>query len=404
VDAASHNTLALLDEIGVGTDPSEGAALAQATLEELASRGARVIATTHYNLLKEMAEVDERFCNASVEFDPETLAPTFRLHTGTAGVSSATAVAARMGMSPEVLERANSLLEREDRQLDKMLGELANSRATLEREKHEAMRLRAESESARGEYLEKLERLQERRDKLFGSMRADLDATFKDAHAQVAAVIRGLQRAGEGSTREAARGAAHARARLLHLEDATQEPARKPEAGEDDGEALGSAVDWRRAQPGDTVVVPGGREGVLESLPDRRGRVRVRVASAKLDIEAAKVRLPGKAASDTRPSEPRDSKVRFERAQPEQEAPAGGTRECDLRGMRVDEALDDLAQVLDDGLRDGDDFLHVIHGMGTGALRAAVREHFTASPHIVSHRPGERGEGGEGVTIATLRK
>ncbi|MBW2387742.1 MAG: Smr/MutS family protein, partial [Deltaproteobacteria bacterium] len=377
VDAASHNTLALLDEVGVGTDPSEGAALAQAILETLATRGARVIATTHYNLLKEMAEVDERFCNASVEFDPITLAPTFRLHTGTAGVSSATAVAARMGMAPEVLERANALLEREDRQLDQMLSELANSRATLEREKQEATRLRAESESARGEYLEKLERLQERRDKLFGSMRA-----------------------GEGTAREAAHGAAHARERLLHLEDSTQEPPRETESSEADG----GAIDWRRAKPGDPVIVPGGRAGVLESLPDRRGRVRVRVASAKLDIEGTKVRLAGKTGSEANRPDTGAEKVHFERAQPEHDTVAGGTRECDLRGMRVDAALDDLVQVLDDGLRDGDDFLLVIHGMGTGALRSAVREHLAASPHVVSHRAGERGEGGEGVTIATLRK
>lgn len=400
VDAASPHTLALLDEIGAGTDPSEGAALAQAILEALATRGARVIATTHYNLLKEMAEVDERFCNASVEFDPVTLAPTFRLHTGTAGVSSAMAVAARMGMSPEVLERANTLLEGEDRQLDRILSELANSRVTLEREKHEAMRLRVESESARGEYLEKLERLQERRDKLYETMRSDLDATFKDAHAEVAAVIRGLQRAGEGTPREAARGAARARERLLILADKTQERRREPA----DDEPPGPTVDWRRVKPGDPVVVPGGRQGVLQSLPDRRGRVRVQIASAKLDIEAAKVRLPGKNGSEARRPDPIDEKIRFDRAEPERsrDAVAGGTRECDLRGRRVDEALDDLAQALDDGLRDGDEILQIIHGMGTGALRSAVREHLTASPHVVSHRAGERGEGGDGVTIATL--
>ncbi len=397
VDAAGPDTLALLDEVGVGTDPSEGAALAQAILEALADRDARVMATTHYNLLKEMAEVDERFCNASVEFDPETLAPTFRLHSGTAGASSATAVAARMGMPGEVLERANALLEREDRRLDRMLSELANSRAMLEREKQEASRLRAEGESARREYQHKLQRLQERRDKLFEDMRSDLDERFKDAHAQVAAVIRGLQRAGEGSSRDAARGAAHARERLLNLEARAQEAAPKPEP-----EAAPShAIDWRKAKPGMPVLLPGDREGVLKSLPDRRGRVSVQVASAKLDIEASKVRE--RAKSRAKESETR---VSFEReSKPADDAViAGGTRECDLRGRRVDEALDELARVLDAGLRDGDEILHVIHGIGTGALRAAVREHLHASPHVVSHRAGERGEGGDGVTIAELRR
>lgn len=398
VESAGPDTLALLDEVGVGTDPSEGAALAQSILEALADRGARVMATTHYNLLKEMAEVDARFCNASVEFDPETLAPTFRLHSGTAGASSATAVAARMGMPSQVLDRANALLEREDRSLDRMLAELANSRATLEREKQEATRLRAESESARREYQHKLERLQERRDKLFEDMRADLDERFKDAHAQVAAVIRGLQRGGESDSREAARGAAHARERLLQLESRARESAPEPEP-----EVIAQQqIDWRRAKPGMAVLLPGDREGVLKTLPDRRGRVSVQVASARLEIDSGKLRERSRGARSQRDE---GQRVRFEAQEAAPEAVvAGGTRECDLRGRRVDEALDELASELDAGLRDGDELLHVIHGIGTGALRAAVREHLEASPHILSHRPGQRGEGGDGVTIAALRR
>lgn len=398
VDAATDHTLALLDEIGVGTDPSEGAALAQAILETLANRGARVIVTTHYNLLKEMAEVDERFCNASVEFDPETLAPTFRLHVGTAGVSSASAVAARMGMAPEVLARANSLLENEDRQLDHMLSELANSRATLEREKQEATRLRAESETARTKYQHKLERLQERRDQLYESMRADLDATFKDAHAQVAAVIRGLQRGSEGESKAAAHGAAHARERLLGLESRTNESRPEPSPEMDPG----PAVDWRRAKPGDSVLMPGGQEGTLKSLPDRRGRVSVQVASAKLEIDAKKVRWS--ASAQTAQANAEQGRVQFDLADTVGDEVAGGTIECDLRGKRVEEARDELIRALDAGLRDGNELLHIIHGMGTGALRSAVREYLDASPHVVSHRPGERGEGSAGVTVAALRR
>ena len=147
VDEATPRSLVVLDEIGTGTDPSEGAAVAQACLEALADRGARVIATTHYNLLKEMAEVDARFANASFEFDPQTLAPTYRLHVGHPGASSALAVAARMGLHPDVLARANQLLDRDDRRLDRMLSELAASRAALEHEQQEAVRSRAASEA-----------------------------------------------------------------------------------------------------------------------------------------------------------------------------------------------------------------------------------------------------------------
>jgi DNA mismatch repair protein MutS2 len=176
VESASSRCLVILDEIGAGTDPSEGASLAQAILETLAETGARVIATTHYSLLKEMASADPRFLNASVELDEETLAPTYRLHLGTPGTSSATAVAGRMGLRPEVLERANALLEREDRQLDRLLVELSANRVALETERREARRLRAETETARDEYRHKLERLQERRDQLFRSLRDDLEA------------------------------------------------------------------------------------------------------------------------------------------------------------------------------------------------------------------------------------
>ena len=172
VSEAGPRTLVLLDEVGVGTDPGEGAALAQAVLEQLADAGARVVVTTHFGLLKEMADVDERFENACVDFDPETLAPTYRLRLGMAGASSARAVAARMGMPSRVLERASGLLAREDRRLDQMLAELAASRSALERERSEAARLRAESETARDDYRIKLERLQQRRDQLFAAMRS----------------------------------------------------------------------------------------------------------------------------------------------------------------------------------------------------------------------------------------
>jgi DNA mismatch repair protein MutS2 len=175
IDRASPHSLVVLDEVGVGTDPGEGAALAQAILETLADAGARTIATTHYNLLKEMAEADHRFANASVEFDPETLEPTYRLRMGFPGSSSAAAVAARMGLRADVLERANQILDREDRQLDRILTELAASRTALEREQQETLRIREETEGVRDLHRAKLERLQQRRDDLYRTMRVDLD-------------------------------------------------------------------------------------------------------------------------------------------------------------------------------------------------------------------------------------
>jgi DNA mismatch repair protein MutS2 len=399
VRAAGPRTLALLDEVGVGTDPSEGAALAQSVLEVLADAGARVVATTHYNLLKEMAEVDPRFANASVEFDPETLAPTYRLRLGAAGSSSALAVAARMGMPASVLERADALLEREDRRLDRMLAELSASRAALERERAEAERLRAESAASRDEYRSKLERLQERRDRVFGELRADLERSFKDAHAQVAAVIRSLQHGGAS-----ARDAAHARERLLALEQKAREapaPARETARGEPEREPPPRRrVDWDRVRPGDRVTLPGGRAGSVLALPDRRGRVRVQVGTARLEIPAEQIEAgapeAGAGAPAGRPAP--GARVRVDLAR----APEADATRLDLRGLRVDEGLARLERALDQAATRGTARLSIVHGLGTGALRAAVREHLAASPYVLRLEDAPPGEGGDGVTIAVL--
>lgn len=384
VREAGPTSLVALDEIGVGTDPGEGAALAQAVLEQLADQGARVIATTHYGLLKEMAATDPRFENASVEFDPDTLAPTYRLHVGTPGSSSAAAVAARMGMPRSVLERADQVLAREDRQLDRMLAELASSRAALERERRQAEELREQSEEARDEYRRKLAALQERREKLYASLRRDLDQSFREARSQIAEVIRELQRGGR------AQDAARARERLADIAARTEQ-AERQSGLEAPAPAL-EPVDWQRARPGDPVRVAGGGVGVLHTLPDRRGRVDVGMGSARISVPIERV---GRAEAAAAPR--REPSVSL----PE---PAGdpGAGHCDLRGLRVDEARDALLVALDRAARDRRPELCIVHGLGTGALRQAVRELLADTSYVlrVEDAPPERG--GDGATIAVL--
>lgn len=394
---ASPRALVVLDEVGAGTDPSEGAALAQAILERLADAGARVVATTHFNLLKEMAGVDERFLNASFEFDPHTLAPTYRMRAGVAGVSSAMAVAARMGIGADVLDRANALLDREDRRLDQLLTELAASRVSLETEQREARRLRAESEAARTEYREKLEQLQARRDALYRGMREDLDRAFRDAHAQVAAVIRDLQRGG------GAREAAHARERLSALAHEAQEAAAASGAAAPRDEEPLAPVDWRRARAGDAVRVRGGASGVLAALPDRRGRAVVQVGSARLLLPAAQVGAAPGAPSPARPAPSRDAEAPAPPAAAHEEGVlhAIGPR-FDLRGLRVDEAVDRVTEALDRAAAQGESALVLVHGLGTGALRDAIRRHLAASPYVHRYAAAAQEDGGDGVTLVRL--
>ncbi len=396
LQTATARSLVVLDEIGVGTDPSEGAALAQAVLEALAERGTRVVVTTHYNLLKEMAEVDRRFANASVELGLRSGQPSFRLRMGHPGASSALVVAARMGLPGSVLERARGLLEREDRRLDRMLSELAATRAELEREQREALRVRTESESARDAYRSRLEQLQLRREQLVRGMREELDASFRDAHAQVAAVIRELQRGGS------ARDAAHARERLLGLARRAREAEGEARSGDAAGELAPAApppeplpgFDWHRARIGDPVRLEGGGSGTLASLPDRRGRVQIQAESARLTLPVERVRAAAATPSTARPRTPLLSAPAPE--------PRPGADRCDLRGLRVDAAVDQLEAALDRAALGNAKRLAILHGVGTGALRDAVQRHLRESPYVSRFHRADPDEGGDGVTIAEL--
>jgi DNA mismatch repair protein MutS2 len=399
VEQADAHSLVVLDEIGDGTDPGEGAALAQAVLEALADAGARVIATTHYGLLKEMAQVDPRFENASFEFDPRTLAPTYRLRVGVAGASSATAVAARMGLRRDVLERADELLAREDRRLERTLAELNASRAALESERREAARVRAETESERAELQRRLEQLQARRDRLYGDMRRDLEQSFRRAHEEVAGVIRELQRA------PGAREAERARQELRAIE--TRARVAEQGAGVDARAARtdGAPLDWRRAQPGDRVALTGGGVGLLAALPDRRGRVAVQLGAARVVVPMEAVTQAPAGASPEEARRERAARVSVQAGgRREDDAPArGGNERCDVRGLRVDEALAELTRALDRAALASRARLDVIHGIGTGALREAVRAHLASSPYVERFGAAPPEAGGEGVTEIVLR-
>jgi DNA mismatch repair protein MutS2 len=394
---SADRSLVVLDEIGVGTDPGEGAALAQAVLETLADRGARVIATTHYNLLKEMAEVDERFANASVEFDSETLEPTYCLRMGLPGASAATSVAARMGLDPRVIARANEILDREDRQLDRVLTELSTNRSALEAEKREVTRLRTETEAVRDEHRAKLEKLQARRDKLFLTMREDLEKSFREAHKQVATVIRDLQRGAD------ARDAAAAREKLQAIANDTETSQREAGLEVPAEEAL-NAIDWSRATIGDRVKIRDGGEGVLSALPDQRGRVAVQLGSARMSVPMERVGAlePAREPQPTGSTAPRVTVMRADPADGQAELETDADR-CDLHGLRVDEALDRLAYALDRAASAGRSSLAINHGRGTGTLRKVVREYLNDCPYISNFAGAAQQDGGDGVTIAFFR-
>ena len=254
----------------------------------------------------------------------------------------------------------------------------------IERERREAERLRAETAADREAVRQKLEALQARRDKLHDTLRGELESAFRGAHEQVAAIIRDLQRSGGG------RAAAAAREKLLALQktaahDASLAPRPKPHR----------APDWRRARAGDRVTIAGGQVATLEALPDRRGRVAVRVGSARLVLPADQVAA---AEPDTAPERVREGGGV---SRPPDPPPA--PHEIDLRGERAEAARERLAVALDQSLLAGRSKLRVIHGVGSGALRRALRDWLRTSPYVESFDSAPADAGGEGVTEIALK-
>jgi DNA mismatch repair protein MutS2 len=394
LDAASERTLVVLDEIGEGTEPGEGAALAQAALEALIETGATVIATTHFNRLKELAGNDPRFMNASAEYDPETLAPTYRVRIGAPGSSGAVWVAGRMGVPAGVIERAQALLDREDRKLEALTRSLSELRQELLAEHRATRAAREQSTALQDEYEARLARLHRAREHALEEMRSDLEVAFQQARGEIAAVMRDLQRTPKPDGRAA--NEAHQKLVTLRQRVALEEREHRPPL------APAGAVDWVGVRPGALLEIAGlaGRAQLLDG-PDRRGQIHVRAGSSRARVSRSRVVRVlslGAPAPAARSATGGASHIAIDRS----EAPPGQSPACDLRGLRVDEALDRAEAHLYAVLGTGARSVRFIHGHGTGALRGALREWLKAAPGVVGYAPAPQADGGNGVTIASL--
>ncbi|MGE5549316.1 MAG: endonuclease MutS2 [Bacteroidota bacterium] len=377
-------TLVLLDELGAGTDPTEGAALAMAILEYLHARKARTVATTHYSELKVFAYQTPGVQNASVEFDVATLRPTYRLMVGLPGRSNAFAIASRLGLEPTVISRAESLVSREDRQVEELIGSIAEDAKAARDARRSAEELRVHGDRFKREYETELARLKQERAELIRSAKKEAREILNDTRRETENLLRLLQEAeNEGERRQAAK--------LIREEISTRLNALAEEDPAEIGPPGEAPSDLR---PGEAVHI--------RSL-DKTGHV---VAlnnddTALLQIGIMKVTRP---LSD------------LARAENTQKAERGGeavgalgrakafaiSPELDLRGMRVEEALTATDKYLDDLALAGMSRARIIHGKGTGALRAAIGEYLQGHPRIRAARMGLPNEGGAGVTIVEL--
>jgi DNA mismatch repair protein MutS2 len=393
VNAARPGSLVLLDEVASGTDPEEGAALAAAVLEALTERGAAVAVTTHYERLKELAAAGDRLENASVGFDFVRLAPTFELALGVPGPSSALAVAGRFGLSEAVIERARALLPDRAKERERAVEELGRERAALEAERAtlrgelaiaRALREELETEKARGVALADEELGREARE-LTSVVRA-ARAEVRDARKRLksgpldAATLRDVERA-------VSRGAAHvAIGGSVEQHAARKAPpaaAPKPETF-----AVGATVKLKRL----------GTLATVDAEPER-GLVRLRAGALRLTVPLADVEPAAKGA---RPAgvkrEPRSSHT-ARLAEPVRTP----SNTLDLRGTRADDVGARVDAFLDVMLGEGDSVGFVLHGHGTGAVKAAVREHLGASSYVEHSRPAEPDEGGDAFTVFWIK-
>jgi DNA mismatch repair protein MutS2 len=385
LDLVDERSLVLLDELGAGTDPAEGAALARALLDHFGGRGAVTLVATHYPELKTYAQLTPGVRNACVEFDPETLAPTYKLMIGLPGRSNAFAIAGRLGLSREIVEAARRMVSSEDLHTDDMLTDIHRLRVQEAQSRDAANAARAEAEGLARELRERLDGIKEERRDILDRAQEEAAAELEVLRKEARALRQRLQAQGAvGPLKEVSVVAAQADALAEGLAERLPEPEELAPVPIPDASA-------RPIRPGDAVWVrPLRTKGqVIEIDGDevevQVGPARTRVGRVDLELAAA-APVVERAPEATLHAEPA----------------ASPGKEIDLRGCTVDDALMQVGRHLDAAFRAGLPWVRIIHGKGTGALRRAVRESLSDHPLVSSFAPGGQAQGGEGVTVVDL--
>ena len=409
LDQAGGNSLVLLDEIGAGTDPAEGSALAKGILLELLRRGCRVMATTHYGELKTFAYTQPGVENASVMFDPLTLEPTFEVRIGLPGSSNAFAIASRLGLSASLLREAAGMMGQTQVALHEVIQRAEQDQRDLSLERREAARARAELEQARAEYQRLRDDIKAERKNLLREARDEarrivarakqrtedllnlLRQSVQEAKAAREAVAREAEQAAKYAPPEPADLTRAARTELAGISDeATEATAEvgeeKPAEPEPEPEPV------RDLQTGDAVTVRSiGQRGRVLSGPDESGQVEVQLGILRVTVDLADLeRAPEPLVTVTRTP----PALRVD--------PGPVSRELHLRGLRVDAAVYELDRYLDRAALAQHAQVRIVHGKGTGAIRAAVHARLKEHPLVRSFRLAEVGEGDSGATVVEL--
>lgn len=391
---ADGATLVLLDEVAADTEPRHGAALACALLEHLVARGSTVVVTTHFDQLKQLAYRDERFANASVGFDTERMQPTYTLHPDVPGRSLTFDIARRLALPDEVLQAAAARLDPSGWKTEQMLESLDRERHALQELRGELATRTREATEAAAVHRREAEELSATRARILAGQREALIAEIQEARREAATLLERLR------TDPAMPSAVAAGRRLKSMED---ELRTGPRTGNQPAPAppVPAGADEPPLQPGDRVVVTHlDKEGEVVSVDPRAGMVSVRLGSTmRTRVAVEQIRRLGPAP---RPHQAPPSPAPVEETGGE-DAPRTVDNQVDLRGLRVEEALEATERFLDRLFGAGRTTAYIVHGHGTGALKSAVRDYLRTSPYPVHFRAGAPGEGGDGITVVKMK-
>ncbi len=388
LQVAGKQSLVLLDELGAGTDPVEGAALAMAIIEALRGQGAKMAATTHYAELKAYALQTTGVENACCEFDVTTLRPTYRLLIGVPGRSNAFAISERLGIPAQVVQRAKEMVSAENAKFEDVVQSLETSRQQLEEERGEAAQLRAQAQQLQQEAQRKLDELKRASEAELDRARTQARDLVARARAQSDALLNELEELRKQKKPLDSSARARLKAGIRSMEDAADPVNRR--RSED-------YVLPRPLKVGDTVLIFDiDKKGTVLALPDNSGQVTVQAGIIKTKVPLSNLRL---LESDKKPERPAVRSGRNMRNR----LTAPVATELDLRGKTAMEAIQDLDGFIDAAMLSGVNMLTVIHGKGTGVLRKAVQEHLRHHPAVKSYRLGTFGEGESGVTVVELK-
>ena len=396
---AGEKSLVLIDELGAGTDPVEGAALAMAILEELHIKGAKIAATTHYAELKAYALQTPRVENGSCEFDVNSLRPTYRLLIGIPGRSNAFAISERLGIEKSIIDRAGELVSSENTRFEDVVDMLEKSRLEMEDEHSKAKKI---TESAKAD--------REKAEKLLKDAQFRRDRELENAQGEALRIVEKAKREANALLNEVEKLKKEAK----QTKDAAELARRAKSAVNSHLDAINSAVnpvfdsieddeDYTLPRPleiGDTVYCKTiGKNANVTALKDKKGNVEIAAGMLKMRVKEETLRLVEK----PKQKETKKRQVSTTRVTGESKSTMAINNRCDLRGLMVDEAIIVLDRFLDDLLRSGLTECTIIHGKGTGALRAGVTQYLKGDPRIRTFRLGTFGEGENGVTIAEIK-